>query len=192
MIDGRLFETENYYLSAIDYEKDPEIDSQYSLNLRYARYWSDGFPKPLSKHEFKKKYEKVEKRVEETGRVIHFTIRTKADHLLIGFVRINVMWNHAVGWMVIAIGNQDHTEKAPRELMPLILKYSFHELNLFRLEVDVPEFDPLLKVVLEEYGFKLDGTNRGVLYFDNQYWNEFLFGILKPEWQKMQEEKDNA
>ena len=102
------------------------------------------------------------------------------------------MWNHAVGWMVLAIGNQDHTEKAPRELMPLILKFSFHELNLFRLEVDVPEFDPLLKVVLEEYGFKLDGTNRGVLYFDNRYWNEFLFGILKPEWQKMQEEKDNA
>jgi len=91
MINEPLFETEDRSLSAFDFEKDPQIDSQYSLNLRYARHWSDRFAKPFSKNEFKKKYEKIEKKVEESGRVIHFAVRTKVDHHLIGFVRINIM-----------------------------------------------------------------------------------------------------
>lgn len=187
MINDTLFETEDYCLSAIDYEKDPEIDSQYSLNLRYARFWSDGFPKPYSKNEFKKKYEKIEKKVDESGRVIHFAVRTKVDHHLIGFLRINVMWNHAVGWMVIAIGNSQHYQKAQRQILPLILKYAFYELNLYRLEVDVPEFEQDFGKILEEHGFKVDGVNRGVLYLDSQYWNETLYGLLRPEWEALQE-----
>ena len=43
----------------------PEVDSAYSLNLRYAKYWCNSFFKPLSKNEFKKKYEKIEKKVDE-------------------------------------------------------------------------------------------------------------------------------
>ena len=187
MINDPLFETEDYFLSAINYEKDPEIDSQYSLNLRYARYWSDGFPKPFSKNEFKKKYEKIEKKVDESGRVIHFAVRTKVDHNLIGFVRINIMWNHAVGWMVIAIGNTEHYLKAEKQILPLMLKFSFYELNLYRLEVDVPAYQQELGKILEDNGFTLDAVNRQVIYFENQYWNEFLYGILKPEWEALQE-----
>ena len=55
MINDKLFESMDFVLTAIDFEKDPEIDSEYSFNLRYARYWCDSFTKPLSKNEFKKK-----------------------------------------------------------------------------------------------------------------------------------------
>lgn len=187
MINDKLFESQDFILTAIDFEKDPEADSAYSLNLRYARYWNDSFIKPLSKNEFKKKYEKIEKKVDETRSVIHFAIRTRVDHLLIGFVRIHIMWNHAVGWLVVAIGNPDYYGKAEHQIIPLALKYAFSELNLFRLEVDVPAFEAELGAILEGNGFKLDAVNRGVIYHDHQYWNEYLYGILRPEWEALQE-----
>ena len=187
MINDKLFESEDFLLTAIDYEKDPEVDSQYSLNLRYAKYWSNSFIRPFSKNEFKKKYEKVEKRVSEKKNVIHFAVRKKVDHNLIGFIRINVLWNHAVGWLVMAIGNSEFYLKAEQQLVPLILKYAFYELNLYRIEVDVPEYECDLGQILLENGFTLDGTSRGVLFFENKYWNESLYGILKPEWEASQE-----
>lgn len=185
MINDKLFESQDFLLTAIDFEKDPEADSVYSLNLRYARYWCDSFIKPLSKNEFKKKYEKIEKKVDETRNVIHFAIRTKVDHHLIGFVRIHIMWNHAVGWLVVAIGNQDYYGKAEQQIIPLVLKYAFNELNLYRLEVDVPAFESDLGTTLERNGFKLDAVNRGVIYHDHQYWDEYLYGILKNEWEEL-------
>ncbi len=183
MINEKLFECEDYILTAIDFEKDPEIDSGYSLDLRYARYWCDSFTMPLSRNEFKKKYEKIEKKVDDTRSVIHFAIRTKVDHHLIGFVRIHIMWNHAVGWLVVAIGNPEQYKRAEQQIFPLILKYAFHELNLFRLEVDVPAFESDLGPILEKNGFRLDAVNRGVIYHGQRYWDEYLYGILKPEWE---------
>ena len=73
--------------------------------------------------------------------------------------------------------------------MPLLLKFAFHELNLYRLEVDVPDYENELGKVLEDNGFKLDAINRQVIYFENQYWNERLYGILRPEWETLQEVK---
>jgi RimJ/RimL family protein N-acetyltransferase len=60
-------------------------------------------------------------------------------------------------------------------------------LNLYRLEVDVPVYEQELGKILEENGFTLDAVNREVIYYDHQYWNEFLYGILKPEWDALQE-----
>ena len=190
MINDRLFESKDFFLTAIDFEKDTEFDSNYSLNLRYARYWSDSFVKPFSKNEFKKKYEKIEKKVEESGNVVHFAIRAREDNHLIGFVRIWILWNHGVGWLITAIGDPQFYGKAERQIIPLVLNYAFSELNLFRLETDLPEYETELEEILLENGFKLDATNRGVLYFDNCYWNEHLYGILKPEWEAMKEVKE--
>lgn len=189
MINDKLFESMDFVLTAIDFEKDPEIDSEYSLNLRYARYWCDSFTKPLSKNEFKKKYEKIEKKVDESGNVIHFAIRTKVDHLLIGFVRIHIMWNHGVGWLVVAMGNPDYYGIAEQQIFPLAIRYAFNELNLFRLEVDVPAFESELGAILESNGFQKDAINRSVIYHDFQYWDEYLYGILRPEWEAIQEVK---
>lgn len=123
MINDKLFETDDFYLSEIDFEKDPEVDSNYSLNLRYARYWCDGFPKPLSKNEFKKKYEKIEKKIDESRNMVHFAVRDKVDHRLVGFVRINILWNHAVGWMVVSIGDPKLYGIAERQVIPLVLHF---------------------------------------------------------------------
>jgi len=58
---------------------------------------------------------------------------------------------------------------------------------LYRVEVDVPEFEAEIGIILEENGFNQDALNRGVIYFNHRYWNEYLYGILKPDWEAMQE-----
>jgi RimJ/RimL family protein N-acetyltransferase len=187
MINDKLFESQNFILTAIDFEKDPEIDSLYSLNLRYASYWCDSLIKPLSKNEMKKKYEKIEKKVYEGGKVVHFAIRTKADQHLIGCLRINILWSLGVGWLVLAIGDPAHYGKAEKQIIPLALDYAFKELNLYRVEFDLPEYEGEISKILTANGFTLDAVNREVIYFDNRSWNELLYGILRPEWEAFQE-----
>ena len=189
MINDKLFESQDFLLSAIDFEKDPEVDSAYSLNLRYAKYWCNSFIKPLSKNEFKKKYEKIEKKVDEGRNVVHFAIRSKADQHLIGYLRIWMLWSQGVGWLVLAIGDPEHYGNAEKLIIPLALNYAFKELNLYRVEYDLPEYEDELGNILTDNGFTLDAVNREVIFFNNRYWNEMLYGILRPEWEALQEVK---
>ncbi|PKO13250.1 MAG: hypothetical protein CVU39_19755 [Chloroflexi bacterium HGW-Chloroflexi-10] len=186
MINEKLFETEDYLLTEIDFEKDPEVDARYTLDLRYAKYWCDGFTRPLSKNEMKKRYEKIEKKVDESGSVMHFAIRQKQDEKLIGYLRFEwVLWTNGVGWLKIAIADEEQTEKVLEQLVPLALNYSFLELNLFRVEMDVPAYEVAYPSILEKNGFQCDAINREVYYHDGRYWNGFTFGILKPEWKSI-------
>lgn len=187
MINEKIFESKDFILTAIDFEKDPEVDSAYSLNLRYAKYWCKSFIKPLSKIEFKKKYEKIEQKVDEARNVVHFAIRTKADQHLIGYLRIWMLWSQGVGWLVSAIGDPEHYGKAEKQIIPLALNYAFKELNLYRVEFDLPEYEIGIGEFLTDNGFMLEAVNREVIFFDNRYWNELLFGILRPEWEALQE-----
>ncbi len=112
------------------------------------------------------------------------------DHHLIGFVQMHIMWNHAVGWLVIAIGDTNYYGKADRQIIPLFLRFAFYELNLYRIEVDVPEFEGEIGKILEENGFIRDALNRDVIYYDHRYWDEYLYGILRPEWEAINEVKE--
>lgn len=189
MINDKLFESQDFILSAIDFDKDPEIDSGYTLNLRYARYWCGSFIKPLSKNEIKKKYEKVEKKMADSH-MIHFAIRTKMDQHLIGFVRMGLIWNHSVGWLDVGIGDSNYYGIAERQIIPLVLRFAFYELNLFRIEIDIPEFESKIGKILEENGFLQEAENRGAIYYDLRFWNEYLYGILRPEWEALNEVKE--
>jgi hypothetical protein len=61
---------------------------------------------PLSVAQVKKKYEAIEKEVEESKRLFHFTLRGKEDGRLLGFVRIEgIEWTHGIGSLKLAIGD---------------------------------------------------------------------------------------
>ena len=51
----------------------------------------------------------------------------------------------------------------------------------------VPEFEAEIGKMLEENGFKQEVINRGVIYYDHRFWNEYLYGILKLEWEVLKE-----
>ena len=183
-MDQPLFETKNYFLTEIDMENDPEQDSMFTRDLLYARLWKKGLVKPLSKQEMKKQYEDMEK-ILEKERGIHFAVRDKTNEKLIGFVRFAYIgWSNGSTWLQIGVGDVKHRGIAEIELFQFVLTYAFRELNLFRIEIDVPEFEPNLREIVKKAGFTEEVCNRDVLFFNGRYWNDYTYGILEPEWQR--------
>ncbi len=84
--------------------------------------------------------------------------------------------------LTIGIGETSHYETALTQLLKLCLEYAFNELNLFRVEVDVPAYDLKLSQAVSQAGFKKEVTNREVIYHLGKYWDEYGFGILRHEW----------
>lgn len=142
MINTPLFETKNCLLTEIDYEIDVERDSQLSQDLRYARNLNRGITKPLSKSEVKKIYEKLEKSMEEGSSAIHFAIREKGNPQLVGFTRFNwILWNHSVAAIIIAVGDAHCRGKIESELIAQMVNYAFNELNLFRVDCYISQYE---------------------------------------------------
>ncbi len=94
-IDTQLFEGNLIQLGPIDHEKDPEVESRWSHDLELTRSLSRNLAMPLSIAQTKKKFDSIEKEVEESKKLFHFTIRNKGDGRLLGFVRIeSIEWTH--------------------------------------------------------------------------------------------------
>ena len=183
MMKYPLFETENCLLTEIDYEKDLETDSLYTQDLRYARYWCKGIIKPLSKNEMKKTYEKLEKKADESRNKFHFAVRTKADFQLIGYVRFDwVFWNDQCGEIKVAIGHPEYLGRVEKELIEKLTYYGFHELNLHRIDCYISQFEEELELNLKKVGYLKEATFREAEFFNNKYWDRYVYGILRPSW----------
>src|SRR5512143_2643431 len=104
-IDTQLFEGTLIRLASIDHEKDPEVESRWTHDLSLLRALGNEPAMPLSVAQVKKKYEAIEKDMDESKRLFHFTIRGKEDGRLLGFVRIEwIEWTHGTGNLKLAIG----------------------------------------------------------------------------------------
>ncbi len=191
MINSPLFETKSCILTEIDYDLDPERDSILSQDLRYARYLSPGLIKPLSKSEIKKIYEKIEKSSEEKKSVFHFAVRVKRNNLLIGFVRIHwISWNNATAALKVAIGDSDYLGKVEGELISIMAEYAFKELNLYRLDCYVSEYEQGMEQALIAANFSREVTVREGDFMANQYWDRYIYGISGELWLKNGEKND--
>jgi RimJ/RimL family protein N-acetyltransferase len=144
-IDTQLFEGKLICLAPIDHEKDPEVESRWTHDLSLMRALSRQPAMPLSVAQIQKKYEAIEKEVDESKRLFHFTIRNKEDGRLLGFVRIEgIEWTHGIGSLKLAIGDPAERNKGyGSEALQLILRFAFSELNLYRLSAFVGGDSPL-------------------------------------------------
>jgi RimJ/RimL family protein N-acetyltransferase len=90
--------------------------------------------------------------------------------------------------VIIRIGDSNACKDVEKQIIKLACNYAFTELNLFRIEINVASYDTNTKIALEESGFLKEITYREYLFFYGHYWDDYLYGILKPEWVKF--EKD--
>jgi hypothetical protein len=74
LYDGRLIR-----LGPIDHEKDPAIESKWTHDAEYLRLLDTKPACPASPAEMKKKYEALEKEIEESKNQFYFTIRDRVD-----------------------------------------------------------------------------------------------------------------
>lgn len=188
-IQTQLFESTRVRLGPIDHEKDPEVESRWTHDPVFLHGMGFGPARPLSPAQMKKRYEAIEKEIEESHNSFHFAVRSKEDERLIGLARIEwIEWSHGTGNMKLAIGDpKDRRQGYGSEVLQLLLRFVFEELNLYRLSVMVGADNHAGLALLKKFGFIEEVRRRNALLRDGQFYDLIHMGLLRNEWQPLKE-----
>jgi RimJ/RimL family protein N-acetyltransferase len=185
-IATQLFEGQDIRFGPIDYEKDPQIESQWTHNAEFMRLYDFEPARPMSLASVKKQYEKVEKQIEESRNLYHFMIRAKVDDRLIGKAIIRrIEWTNGNCDIRLGIGSAEDQRKGyGTQALKMLLRFAFAELNLFRVSANVAEYNEGAIALLRKFGFTEEVRRRQSLERDGRRWDLLVFGLLKDEWLK--------
>jgi RimJ/RimL family protein N-acetyltransferase len=179
-----LFEGQLIRLTPVDYDVDPTVVSRWTHNSEYVRLYSNDPVRPLSPEQVKKNFEKIEKEMEENHRQFYFHVRTKDENRLIGVAHIDyIEWNTGSCYFRLGIPEiSDRRRGYGSEVFNLLARYTFNELNLFRMTAVTVEYNPAALAFFEKHGFTLEVRRREALYRDNRRWDQLQYGLLRSEW----------
>ncbi len=183
-IDKQLFEGKLIRLAPIDHDKDPEVESRWTHDLTLMRSLGLYPAIPLSVAQMKRRYEAIEKEVDESKKLFHFMIHSKQDDRLLGFVRIEwIEWTHGNANLKLAIGDKaERGNGCGSDAMELILYFAFNELNLYRLSALVGEDNSGALRFFKRFGFIEEVHRRQALLRDGQTYDLIHLGLLREEW----------
>ena len=183
-IQTQLFEGRDIRFGPIDHEKDPEVESKWTHDSDFMRLYEIDPARPMSAAMVKKKYEKLEKEIEEDKNIYYFAIRAREDDRLIGKAVINrIEWSNGNGWIQFGIGSADDRRKGyGTQAVQMLLRFAFAELNLFRVTARVQEYNEAGIALLKKFGFVEEVRRRQALDRDGRRWDLLVFGLLNEEW----------
>lgn len=187
MIDTPLFIGPGISLHAIDPEKDAAVEAGWTYDLDYVQWIIDKPARPLGALALKKRHEEWQKKSEDTFSQFYFAVRRNSDDTLIGFVRLPVVfWSHANAIMYLAFGSAEDQAQFGSEVLQMVLRYGFTEMNLYRMETMIPAYRQDSQALFEQAGFLLEVRRRRVFYRAGEYWDALHYGLLRHEWQPQQ------
>jgi RimJ/RimL family protein N-acetyltransferase len=181
-----LYEGRLVRLGPLDHEKDPPIVARWTHDP-FWRSVLEGVTRPLSAEAVRKLLEKVEKHMEETKNLFHFTLRARDDERLVGLARIFwIDFHNGTGVLNMGIGDaSDRRQGYGSDALDLLLRFAFNDLNLHRLSV-WPSADNLPFIhMVEKAGFEEEARRREAVFHDGRYWDEVQMGLLRTKWEKI-------
>ena len=85
--------------------------------------------------------------------------------------------------MGLSIGERENWDKGyGTEMVNLLLRFAFTEVNLRRVTLTVFEYNPRAVRVYEKVGFRHEGRERKSLNREGRRWDMIFMGILREEW----------
>lgn len=177
-----LFTGELVRLTAIDAQQSAEAFSRWSRNSEYWRLLASEASQPSSRRRAAAWFEKQQEK--DNPNDFFFSIRTLEDDCLIGDIGLDgVLWNHGDAFVGIGIGERALWGKGyGTDAMRILLRYGFIELNLWRVSLDVFEYNPRAVRSYEKVGFTHEGRARQFLLRDGKRWDLIFMGITREEW----------
>jgi RimJ/RimL family protein N-acetyltransferase len=73
------------------------------------------------------------------------------------------------------------------DAMTLLLKFAFHELNLYRVQLTVFSYNERARSLYERLGFTREGVFREHLARDGSRHDMILYGMLRSEWEQQRD-----
>ncbi len=169
-------------LSAFDPEEMGQAFVRWNLNSEYFRLLnSSALPMQSAKSHAKRLEEDV---AEMSLASYYFSIRTLGEGKLIGELGLEVVdWVGREAFVGLGIGETEYWNKGyGTDIMNVLLRYAFTELNLKRVTLTVFEYNPRAIRSYEKAGFRYEGCLRNLLNREGRRWNEVYMGILREEW----------
>ena len=112
--------------------------------------------------------------------------RIETDHELIGEIRYkNIRWFNRKAELSLIVAEKHQRGGYGKEALGALLNYAFNKMNLHRLEAEALEYNTASIMLLEKFGFVLEGTLREAKYSNGKYWNIFRYGLLKSEYKNI-------
>ena len=185
-IQAQLFEAKDVRFGPIDHETHPEIESRWTHDAEFMRLMEIKPVRPLSPTMVKKKYETVEKDMDEQKNLFYFTIRTRDDDRFIGKALIEMVdWSNGNGYLQIGIGEAEFRRMGyGSQALNMLLRYAFGELNLYRVTAVVPAYNQGAIRLFQKFGFVEEVRRRKALHRDGEFWDIIGFGLLNAEWRE--------
>jgi len=171
------------YLRAMDPEKDTEVMAVWQRDALYNRYMDSElammFPRDQMKAWFEKRLDYVNT----------FMICRVEDASSIGFIELaGFDWHSGNAWMGIGIGERENWGKGyGTEAQHTLLKMAFEEWHLHRISLAVLDYNERAIHSYEKAGFKLEGSLRGFVRRDGKIWDMHMMGILRQDWEALQQ-----
>jgi RimJ/RimL family protein N-acetyltransferase len=122
--------------------------------------------------------------VQKNSRTFPFAIRRLTDNAFVGVVSIeDILWSHRVAWLSISIGDRANRGQGyGTEALRLALDFAFRELNLYRVQLTVFEYNIRAIALYEKLGFRREGVYREFMERDGRRYDMYLYGLLRREW----------
>lgn len=185
MLTDQLFEGRLVRFAPPDADRDAEVVSKWTHDLEYLRLLSTDIAKPLSPAQIKKQYEEWDKDAEKRS-AYNFALRLTEDDRLIGVGRLlRIEWTHATAALQIGIGDRaDRGKGYGTEALHMLLRYAFHEINLYRLAASTAEYNPGAIRFFERAGFVVEVRRQQAIQRDGKRWDAVMLGLLRDEWKR--------
>jgi len=169
-------------LSALDPEEFGKVFSRWHRDSEFMRFLDTNPTQLQSQKEMQKSLEEdLEKQKSDRH---WFTIRDLADDRLLGDIDLSIYnWTGRDAFVGLGIGERDFWGKGyGTDVMKVILRYAFTEVNLQRVSLTVFEYNPRAVRSYEKTGFRHEGRFRKFLNREGRRWDMLFMGILRNEW----------
>jgi RimJ/RimL family protein N-acetyltransferase len=181
--EGHLLRSTRVRLTALDESDAPTIARWYK-DAAYLRLQDTNAAIPRTAADISAEIT-AERKADD---IIVLAIRlVDSDELVgtIGFYEIE--WSNQVAWLGLGIGDRSNWGRGyGSDAMQLALRYAFCELNLYRVQLTVIDYNARAIALYEKSGFKREGVFRQFGQRDGRRYDMILYGLLRPEWESHQ------
>jgi RimJ/RimL family protein N-acetyltransferase len=180
-----LYEGQLVRLAPLDHEKDPPIIARWTYDPLFRSVLAE-VARPLSVEAVRKQLEKIEKQMEETKNLFHYTLRLREDNRLVGLARIFwIDFHNDTGEVNLGIGDiADRRHGYGSDALNLLLRFGFNDLNLHRISAWASADNLAFISMARKAGFEEEARRREAVFHGGRYWDVFIMGLLRTQWEK--------
>lgn len=109
------------------------------------------------------------------------------DEQVIGQAALkSIRWFNRKAELSLFLRPESQGRKLGREALVTLMHHAFFQLNLYRLEAEVIDYNEPAMHLVEKLGFVQEGRLRQARYFNGKYYDILRYGILKPEFEAIE------